>query len=97
MTSYSDFSVLRLEHFVPKNKIRQLRDWEILGRVWVGEALGFSEWLRLVESHDALGSLSLDLSELDLPIFDNVLKAIGLPLAKGMSLSQIEHALGLLC
>ena len=93
MLPHVKFAALRLSSFVPQEEISPLDNWEFLDRLWVGEAVGFSEWLRDKGSPTALGSLSLDL-ELSEQTWDAVLVKIGLPLKKGMPLSEVEAVLG---
>jgi hypothetical protein len=91
---HSRFSQLRLSDFVNPSEISQLSDWEFLDRVWVGEAVGFSEWLRPECSPQRLGSLALDLAELPQNAVESCLSAIELPLSRGMALPQIQAVLG---
>src|SRR3954447_21497271 len=49
MIPHTKFGQLRLKQFLPDADIAELEDWEYEERVWVGEAVGFSEWLRPVE------------------------------------------------
>jgi hypothetical protein len=91
---HSRFSQLRLSDFVDPSEISQLSDWEFLDRLWVGEAVGFSEWLCLESSPQQLGSLALDLADLPHNAVESCLSAIGLPLSRGMSLPQIQAVLG---
>jgi hypothetical protein len=91
---HSTFYQLRLSDFVDPSDISQLSDWEFLDRIWVGEALGFSEWLRPAHSPQQLGSLALDLVDLPQSAVDRCLSALGLPLSRGMDLPQIQAVLG---
>ena len=63
-------------------------------RTWVGEAVGFSEWLRPARSPDLLQSLALDLAVLPEPTSSAVLSRLGLSLHRGMSVEQISRVLG---
>ena len=47
MIPQKEFGKLRLKQFVPEEEITKLKDWKFEGHLWRGEALGFSEWLRL--------------------------------------------------
>ena len=62
MISIHEFGALRLVDFVPSSKIVLLEDWEYLDRPWFGEAIQFSEWLRLDVDPDVLRSLAIAFS-----------------------------------
>lgn len=94
MIPHSKFAELRLSQFVDPRGISPLTDWEFLDRLWVGEAIGFSEWLCPQESPDSLGSLALDLEDLPQEVVADVLSRIGLPLHRGMTLAEIKPVLG---
>lgn len=65
-----------------------------MGRSWVGEAIGFSEWLRPNNSSDVLQSLALDLAVLPESVSSAVLSYLGLPLHRSMLIEQIAAVLG---
>jgi hypothetical protein len=92
--SYEHFGRLRLGGFLPSKQIRQLRDWEFQGRVWVGEAAGFSEWLCLSEDPEVLRSLAIDFESFPVRAAARVIKRLGLPLRKGMTLEELKALLG---
>ena len=94
LLSYSSFGKLRLSDFVVASKITYLEDWEYLNELWVGEAVGFSEWLRLQSSPDVLGSLALDFPNLDSVAVSKVMAMLGLPLRQGMSIEEISQIIG---
>jgi hypothetical protein len=95
MIAYADFSRLRLSDFVrDPDDVADLSDWEFMEHLWVGEAWGLTEWLRLAEEPDVLRSLSLDLPTLPDSFTGRVLDALDLPLHYGMSLSEIVRHLG---
>ncbi len=75
-------------------EIAEVEGWEYLGQVWVGEALGFSEWLRLAEDPDVLRSISLELTDLPARVVTTILHTLGLPLKPAMRLPAIEKILG---
>ena len=87
------FRRLRLRQFVVDEPV-PLSDWEFLNRTWVGEALGFTEWLRPAEEPESLGALSIDLAEVPSECSAAVLSRLELPLAPGMTLGQISALLG---
>src|SRR6516165_5206795 len=61
-----------------QNDITELEDWEFMDRVWVGEAIGFTEWLRLQDDPKVLRSISLHLAELPKSVAEAVFQTIGL-------------------
>ena len=92
---YDDFARLRLTQFFPDtSELAPLTDWEFMGREWVGEADGFTEFLRPNGHPDELGSIVVDLSALPEHIGIGILDTIRLPLRCGMSLVQVTHCLG---
>lgn len=95
LISYDHFARLRLSQFHPDaSRITALRDWEFMGGIWVGEADGFTAFLRPESSPDALGSIELDLLELPTDLGARLLAAIRLPLQFGMSLAQVQDVIG---
>ena len=92
---YEQFERLRLSHFQPdSSRISPLRNWEFMGGVWVGEADGFTAFLRPETSPHALGSIELDLVDLPANLADRVLASIQLPLRPGMVLAEVQQLLG---
>lgn len=94
MIPYSRFRDLRLFHFIDSSEIRTLKNWEFMGQLWIGEAVGFSEWLRLMTTPHSLGSIALDLCDLPDELVSSILSEIELPLRRGMTLSEVEAILG---
>lgn len=94
MISYARFGKLRLAQFRPDAEITELTDWEYMDTVWVGEAAGFSEWLRLKAEPSVLRSLSIDFSEFPEAAAAAVLQAIDLPVRAGMRSEQLRAVLG---
>lgn len=94
MIGYEPFRRLRLSQFLPANKIRPLADWEYRGRRWVGEAHGFSEWLRLQKDAENLGSLAIDFGTFPVGAAKQVLATLGLHLHKGMTATELAAVLG---
>lgn len=94
MISHHDFGELRLSQFVPKSEIVELTNWQFMERTWVGEAIGFSEWLRPQSSPNLLRSLALDLAVFPESTSKAVFSRLGLPLRRGMSIEQITASLG---
>jgi hypothetical protein len=60
---YDEFARLRLAQFYPDaSELVPLENWEFMGGVWVGEADGFTEFLRPEDRPNELGSIEIDLS-----------------------------------
>jgi hypothetical protein len=94
MISNEDFSKLRLRDFFPDLEPVPLKDWEYEGRIWVGEAIGFTEWLYPEETPTILGSIALYMPELPKAGLDNLLSRLSLPLSTGMSCEQVFGVFG---
>lgn len=94
MIPYDEFGGLRLEHFLPNSELAQLEHWEFQGHLWIGEALVFSEWLRLESDPDVLRSLAIDFLDFPAPAAEAVLRALLLPIFAGMSLQDLDGLFG---
>ena len=94
MLPVAEFRGLRLSQFLPGEEIAELAEWEFLDRIWIGEAVGFTEWLRPAEDAESLGCVSLDLVALPLERSNAILARLDLPVRRGMPLEQLEAALG---
>ena len=92
MIDYDTFAGLRLSQFANPEEIRELSYWEFMEELWIGEAVGFTEWLRRKTAPDRLGALSLDLR--DFPRSSEVLELLELPLSRGMELDAAIRVLG---
>jgi hypothetical protein len=94
MLSHARFGNLRLSQFVPASGIVDLSGWEFMDTVWVGEAVGFSEWLRLESDPNVLRSLALDLLEFPEAAASEVLRVIDLPVRRGMAAEELRELFG---
>lgn len=94
MISHHEFAQLRLSQFFSGNSIAKLGKWEFMDRIWVGEAIGFSEWLCPEEQPEALQSLAIDFSELPKDGCEKILRILGLPLRPGMNAEEIKREIG---
>jgi hypothetical protein len=92
--SYDAFGRLRLADFLPAKRVRLLEDWEFEGRVWVGEAAGFSEWLRLSDDPEVLRAMAIDFESFPARAAGRVLAKLGLAVRKGMTVDRLEALLG---
>ena len=94
MLSHEEFHKLRLCQFVDPAEVTGLSDWEFMGRDWVGEALGFTEWLRPKSAPEQLGSVALDLDALPADVAEACLSRLGLPLRRHMTLPDLVALYG---
>lgn len=94
MISNEEFATLRLKDFFPGLAPTQLENWEYQDRIWVGEAIGFTEWLCPEESPSTLGSIALDMLDLPQAGIEQLLKRLSLSLSAGMSREQVFSNLG---
>lgn len=94
MISYDQFGRLRLSEFVDRLKVVSICNWEFMGHLWLGEAVGFTEWLRLEDDPHVVRSISLDLVTLDPETTQSINARIGLPLCRGMTRTDLEHIMG---
>ena len=93
MIPYERFGKLRLGRFLPVEDIVRLDNWEFMDNLWVGEAVGFSEWLRLKDDPDILRSIAIDFAKFP-PQAAAVLSEIGLPVRAGMELEHLRRLFG---
>ena len=94
MISYASFGRLRLSQFRPDTVIAELDNYEFMDHKWVGEAIGFSEWLRPENKPDTLQSLAIDFAEFPRLAAKDVLEAIDLNVAAGMGFQEVKKLLG---
>src|SRR4051794_13247448 len=94
MISHARFGAMRLVQFLPHAEIAQLENWEIMDHFWLGEAVAFSEWLRLENEPDVLRSLAIDFTEFPGQVAAEVLRMIELPVRRGMKLDELREVLG---
>jgi len=94
MISHERFGELRLAHFLPHVELAELSSWLFMNRTWLGEALGFSEWLRLETEPEVLRSLALDFSDFPESAASSVLKTLELPVRPGMQAADLRSILG---
>lgn len=94
MISHAQFGKLRLKQFLPDHELASLEDWEFMDRSFIGEAWGFSEWLRWEKEPKFLRSLAIDFANFPAEAARQVLRAIELPVDVGMTLPQLHKVLG---
>jgi hypothetical protein len=94
MICYEAFAKLRLAQFFPPGaEIARLEGWEFMGRVWVGEAIGFTEFLRLRDDPEITRSVALDLADLKPATAAVILSEMEIPVSKGMSMPMARSSL----
>jgi hypothetical protein len=76
-----------------RKRLKVLSAWEFMGQAWVGEAVGFPQWLMPEDSPNSLGSISLDLVDLPESASETILTRLGLALRRGMSALEAEAVL----
>lgn len=96
MLAFDQFARLRLRSFLPATAVvDDLAEWEFIDERWVGEGVGFTQFLRLEEEPDTLRSVSLDLEDLSDSVAQAVFHRLDLPLRLGVGLAETIHRLGL--
>src|SRR6185436_3789186 len=95
LVPYPGFAGLRLRPLLAKEpalqqELRALQDWEFMGSTWIGEALGFTEFLIHPSCPGELGSVALELGALPPQVAAAALEALQLPLQAGMSTQEIK-------
>lgn len=97
---YAAFRELRLAQFLAaqpalREQVAQMEGgWKYLGGTWLGEGLGFTDFLRLEDMPSELGCISLDLADLPDEVSHAILGRLGLPLRPSMQSTEIEAHLG---
>lgn len=95
LINHSDFAKLRLENFISsKDQLESLTGWEFMGDYWIGEAIGFTEWLRLEVKPEETKSISINLDDFDSDELSNIFKTLKIPLKAGMTSEEIKKILG---
>jgi hypothetical protein len=93
LPSHEAFGQLRLRDFLRRG-VRALDNWEYDDDLWVGEACGFTEVLRLTRDPTVVRAVSLDLNALSTRHQVALLETLGLPLRRGMDFQQVTQVLG---
>jgi hypothetical protein len=92
--SHDAFGRLRLADFIAAEHLEQLRGWEYLDHSWVGEASGFTEWLRLESDPEVTRSVAIDLVALPEPTLQSMTDALRLHLRAGLDQQEITGVFG---
>src|SRR5262252_3121917 len=93
--SYSQFARLRLQKFLPKStKLVKQGGWEWMNGSWCYEGVGFT-WLGRLESEPSVtAGLEVHFDEVSAQTARRILTAAGLPLSRGMRLTEVRSRLG---
>ena len=95
MISFAEFAGLRLLPFVrDASEVVPLGEWEFMDDLWTGEAIGFTQFLRLEEEPGVLRALALDLEMLPDSVAQAVLAAVEVPLWYGMDEDEVVRRMG---
>jgi hypothetical protein len=95
MISYSEFGRLRLRDFCGDEVAESnIPDWEWMGGLWFGDAVGFTWFGRLHDAPKETGGLEVDLAELPEHVWSRILDSLHLPLRAGMTFDSITSILG---
>ncbi|MDG9672948.1 hypothetical protein [Micromonospora sp. DH14] len=92
--SHDAFGRLRLTDFIRAEHLEQLQGWEYMERCWVGEASGFTEWLRLESTPEVTRSVAMDLVALPEATLQSMIDALRLPLRAGLDQREITAVFG---
>jgi hypothetical protein len=94
MIPHRRFHSLRFSDFAPRSRIIPLKGWEYLDRYWVGEAIGFSAFLRLEDDPDKTRCISVDFAMLPKKIREAIFAKLDLSLEKGQDLKSLVDLFG---
>ncbi|WP_088329859.1 hypothetical protein [Lacimicrobium sp. SS2-24] len=94
MISHRDFARLRLSHFLAPESVEEFDSWQFMGREWLGEAVGATEFLRSKVSPSDTRLISLDLLNLPPHKTTQILQCLDIPLRAGMSEAEVIALLG---
>ena len=93
--NHSDFGKMRLRDFVSQtDSIVNLIDWQFMDDYWVGEAIGFSEWLRLEGRPQETRSIATNLEDFNDVELAKIFSTLKLPVSLGMTFPEIEDLFG---
>jgi hypothetical protein len=94
MISVEDFGRLRFSDYFPEERIGGDDNWQFLGRSWVSQGFGFTDFLALPDAPKVTRCISVDFEGCGPQTGVRLMRDLGLPLAHGMSLEKVEAALG---
>ena len=95
MIEHDEFQKLRLGHFFPSDRVVELENWEFDNRLWIGDAIQFSEWLRPAYRPNKTEYISLDFAGLPRSETDVVVSTLGMEIRAGMSFEEIAEIFGI--
>lgn len=90
--AHASFEQLRLRDFIEDCSV--IEDWEFMEDSWMGEAIGFTEFLSPTSQPSQTMSISVDLENLDAEITWQLFERLGLELEKGLTEEEIREDFG---
>lgn len=94
MIAHSHFASLRLRQFLAPESVEEFDSWLFMGREWLGEAFGATEFLRSKSAPDHTRLISLDLLNLPPQKAAMILSSLDIPVRGGMSEQEIVTLFG---
>lgn len=94
MIAHSQFANLRLHQFLAPESVEEFDSWLFMGREWLGEAVGATEFLRSKSTPDNTRLISLDLLNLPPQKAAMILSSLDMPVRAGMSEQEIVSLFG---
>lgn len=94
MIAHSQFAKLRLRQFLAPESVEEFDSWLFMGREWLGEAFGATEFLRAKSAPEETRLISLDLLNLPSQKAEAILASLDISVAVGMSEPEIVVLFG---
>ncbi|GGD49930.1 hypothetical protein [Lacimicrobium alkaliphilum] len=94
MIAHRHFASLRLRQFLAPESVEEFDSWLFMGREWLGEAFGATEFLRSKSVPDDTRLISLDLLNLPPQKAEMILSSLDMPVRTGMSEQEIVTLFG---
>src|SRR5687768_12430501 len=94
LISYDSFQRLRLSDFYKSSDVEEVSGYEFMDDIWIGETIGFNEFLRLEEDNQNTKAIILNFTDPSISFQSQVLDKIGLAIAPGMTIDKIISIIG---
>ncbi|ALS99526.1 hypothetical protein [Lacimicrobium alkaliphilum] len=94
MIAHRHFASLRLRQFLAPESVEEFDSWFFMGREWLGEAFGATEFLRSKSVPDDTRLISLDLLNLPPQKATMILSSLDMPVRPGMSEAELLTLFG---
>lgn len=94
MLAHKQFFTLRLSDYLAPETVEEFDSWRFMGREWMGEAFGATEFLRLRSHPEFTLLINLDLQELPAVKIKELLQRLELAVSPGMDEKDILALLG---